>query len=131
MPTRANTAGTKGNGMPSLRTLGIFVAALGALGSVDAMSSVVHLVVVGLLILLGHGSVNVLFEHGLGLDGFELSLEVLEARGVAATVGAATSVGQVEALVLDFLAIDAPGMDVSFRYGLIWRVTSMKGGQGR
>jgi hypothetical protein len=52
--------------------------------------------------------VQVLLEHGLGLDGFELGLEVLEARSVAAAVGAAAGVGEVEAFVLDLLSIDAP-----------------------
>lgn len=52
---------------------------------------------------------KVLLEHGLGLDGFELGLEVLETGRVAAAVGAAAGVGQVEALVLDLFAVDAPG----------------------
>lgn len=49
-----------------------------------------------------------LLEHGLGLDGFELGLEILEARSVAAAVGAAAGVGEVEAFVLDLLSLDAP-----------------------
>jgi hypothetical protein len=52
--------------------------------------------------------VQALLEHGLGLDGFELGLEILEARSVAAAVGAAAGVVQVEALILDLFSLDAP-----------------------
>jgi hypothetical protein len=46
-----------------------------------------------LLVVLLRGTVQILLEHGLGLDRLELCLEVLEARRVAAAVGAATRVG--------------------------------------
>jgi hypothetical protein len=52
--------------------------------------------------------VQVLLEHGLGLDGLELGLEVLETGCVAAAVGAAAGVVQVEALILDLFSLDAP-----------------------
>ena len=52
-------------------------------------------------------------EDGLLLDLFELGLEILQAGGVAAAVGAAASIGKVEAFVLDFFALDAPSCGIS------------------
>jgi hypothetical protein len=88
----------------NLGALGLVVAALRALGGVDAARGRQLLLVV----FLRGRPVQVLLEHGLGLDGLELGLEVLEPGRVAAAVGAAAGVGQVEALVLDLFALDAP-----------------------
>jgi hypothetical protein len=59
-----------------------------------------------LLELLANGAVQLLFEDGLGLDGLELGLEVLElvGRGVAAAAGVVHVVGHV----FDFVAVTAP-----------------------
>jgi hypothetical protein len=73
----------------SVRALGVDTSSLGELFIVDS-------------------AVDILLEYRFGLDMLELSLEVLQASGVAAAVGTAASVGQVEAFVLDFLAIDTP-----------------------
>jgi len=89
----------------SLGALGVLVAALRTLGGVDAARAIEHLLV---LVLFRGRAVQAFLEYGLRLDGLELGLEVLEARRVAAAVGAATGVCQVKALVLDFLALDAP-----------------------
>lgn len=51
---------------------------------------------------------QVFLENGLGLDGLELGFEVLETGSVAATIGAAASVGEIEALILYFFTLDAP-----------------------
>jgi hypothetical protein len=52
--------------------------------------------------------VNVFLKDRLGLHGFELGLEVFQAGSVAAAVGAAASIGKIEALILDFFALDTP-----------------------
>ena len=49
-----------------------------------------------------------LFEDGLLLNLLELGLEVLQAGGVTAAVGATTCVGKVESFILDFLAVNTP-----------------------
>lgn len=48
-----------------------------------------------------------LFEDGLGLDGFELGLEVFEVS-VGAAVRAAARVGEIACVVFDFVAFAAP-----------------------
>jgi hypothetical protein len=48
------------------------------------------------------------FEDWLLLNLLELGLEVLQTSGIAATVRATTSIGNGEACVLNFLAIDTP-----------------------
>lgn len=53
---------------------------------------------------------DVLLEHWVGVELLEFSLEVLQAGGVGGAVGAAAGVGDVEALILDFFTIDAPGV---------------------
>ena len=50
----------------------------------------------------------VLFENGFGVDLLELGLEVIEAGFVAATIGTATLVGQMEARICYLLAFDTP-----------------------
>ena len=47
-------------------------------------------------------------ENWLGLASLELGLEVFEAWRVGATVGAAASVVQVEAFILNLFTIDTP-----------------------
>jgi hypothetical protein len=60
-----------------------------------------------LLVKLGtHGSVNLLLEDGLGLDGLELGLEVF--GSVGAGVASATRIVHIVAIVVDFIAIAAP-----------------------
>ena len=54
------------------------------------------------------GAMELLFEYRLGVDLLELGLEVLQAGSVAAAVGSATSIGHVEAFILDFFSIDTP-----------------------
>ena len=61
------------------------------------------------VVLLNLGAVEALLEDGLRLVDLELGLEVMEVVGVAAAVGAATSVGELELLVDDLLARRAPG----------------------
>lgn len=56
---------------------------------------------------------DVLLEHGVWVELLEFGLEILEPGGVGGAVGAAAGVGDVEALVLDFFAVDAPGGGVS------------------
>jgi hypothetical protein len=56
---------------------------------------------------------DLLLENRLLLDLLELGLEVLQAGGVAATVGAAACIGKVEAFILNFLAINTPVFDIS------------------
>jgi hypothetical protein len=51
---------------------------------------------------------DVLLEDRVGLDVFEFGLEVLQAGSVAGAVGAAASIGEVEAFVLDLFTIDTP-----------------------
>jgi hypothetical protein len=53
--------------------------------------------------------VDVLFEDGVRVELLEFGLEIFEAGGVRGAVGAAARIGDVEALVLDFFAVDAPG----------------------
>ena len=64
-----------------------------------------------LLELLANGAVELLFEDGLGLDGLELGLEVLElvGGGVAATARVVHIVWRV----FDFIAVSAPESRVS------------------
>lgn len=72
-----------------LSGLGLVVvvnAALGAIG-VDTNS------IMETVGILRDGAMKLLLENGLGLDGLELGLEILEASAVGAAVGAATSVG--------------------------------------
>jgi hypothetical protein len=75
---------------------GTALRALGRHGSLD-----------GILLLL-EDAVNVLLENWVGVNLFKFGLEVLEAGSVGAAVGATTSIGHVEASVLDFLAVNAP-----------------------
>jgi hypothetical protein len=51
---------------------------------------------------------NILLEDGFLLNSLELSLEILQASGIAAAIGSATSVGDVEAFVLNFFSFDTP-----------------------
>ena len=51
-------------------------------------------------------AMKLFFEDGVGVHGFELGLEVAESLGVA--VGAAALVGEIVAVVLRLLALDAP-----------------------
>jgi len=51
---------------------------------------------------------DTLLKNRLLLNLFKLGLEILQAGGVAAAVGAAACIGKIEALILDFLAINAP-----------------------
>ena len=53
-------------------------------------------------------TVEFLLEDGLLLNLFEFGLEILQAGGVAAAVGAAACIGKIKALILDFFAIDTP-----------------------
>lgn len=52
---------------------------------------------------------DILLEHGVRVELLEFGLKILEPGGVGGAVGAAAGVGDVEALVLDFFAVDAPG----------------------
>lgn len=61
------------------------------------------------VVLLDLGAVEALLKDGLGLVDLELGLEVMEMVRVAAAVGAAASVGELELLVDDLLARRAPG----------------------
>ena len=54
-----------------------------------------------------------LLEDRLLFDLLKLGLEVLQAGGVAAAVGAAACIGKVEAFILDFFALDAPSCGIS------------------
>lgn len=86
----------------SLSALGLLIlvdAALGALG-VDTASN--------RKLLLVDGAVDILLEYWILLNVLELSLEVLQAGSVRRTVGATAGVVEVEALILDFLAVDTP-----------------------
>jgi hypothetical protein len=60
------------------------------------------------VILLGLGAVDTLLEDGLGLIELKLGLEVMKMIRVAAAVGAATSVGELELLVDDLLTGTSP-----------------------
>lgn len=60
------------------------------------------------VVLLDLGAVEALLKDGLGLVDLELGLEVMEMVRVAAAVGAAASVGELELLVDDLLARRAP-----------------------
>jgi hypothetical protein len=64
--------------------------------------------------LLRLGTVDALLEDGLGIMLLELGLEVLQACLIAAAVGTATGVGQVEAGICYFFAFNAPTLTVSF-----------------
>lgn len=72
----------------------------------------------GLEIVLGARAVDVLLEHWVGFELLELGLEVLQPGGVGGAVGAAAGVGDVEAFVLDFFAVEAPGECFSFEVGI-------------
>jgi hypothetical protein len=88
-----------------LNTLGLVIlvdAAIRALG-IDTTSNWKFI-----LLLLDLSTVKFLLEDRLLLDVLELGLEVLQASGIAATVGSATGIGKVEAFILDFLAIETP-----------------------
>jgi hypothetical protein len=61
--------------------------------------------------------VDVLLEHGVRVELLELGLEVLQAGGVGGAVGAAAGVGEGEALVLDFFAVDAPVVVLVWEFG--------------
>jgi hypothetical protein len=66
--------------------------------------------------------VDILFKDRLGLDSFELGLEVLQAGSVAAAVGAAASIGKVKAFILDFFALDTPNcVSIVFAEKGSWR----------
>lgn len=54
------------------------------------------------LLLLLHGSMDVLLKHRLRLVDLELGLEVLGVTGDAAAVGAAAGVDKVELFILGF-----------------------------
>lgn len=56
----------------------------------------------------GSNTVDVLLEDDLLIALLELCLEVLEAGGVGGRVGAAASIGQVEASVLNLLSVQTP-----------------------
>ena len=87
----------------NLNALGLFIlidAAIGALG-INTLS-------LGKLFEILSRTVQFLLEDGLLLNLLELGLEILQAGGVAAAVGAAACIGKIEALVLDFLTINTP-----------------------
>ena len=63
-------------------------------------------------VLGGSDTVDVLLKNDLLVALLELGLEILEAGGVGGRVGAAASVGHVEAGVLDLLSVQAPRLDV-------------------
>jgi hypothetical protein len=87
----------------SLNALGLFIVidtAIGALGN-NTLS-------LRKLFEILSRTVQFLLEDGLLLNLLELGLEILQAGGVAAAVGAAACIGKIEALILDFLAINAP-----------------------
>lgn len=89
-----------------LNALGLVIlidAAIGALG-VDTSSNWKFLLVFDL------STVKFLLEDRFLLNMLELGLEVLQAGGVAAAVGAATGIGKVEAFILDFLSIETPNI---------------------
>lgn len=54
---------------------------------------------------------NVLLEDWIGLDMLELSLEVLQTGSITAAVGSTTSIGKVEAFILDLFAVNTPVYD--------------------
>lgn len=60
--------------------------------------------------------VDRLFENGLGLVDFELSLEIGDVREATA-VGAAASVGKGELLACDIVADGSPAYRVSALWG--------------
>ena len=51
---------------------------------------------------------DVLLEDGVSLDMLEFGLEILQASCVTGAVGAAASIGKIEAFVLDLFTIDTP-----------------------
>lgn len=63
---------------------------------------------------------NVLLEDGVWVELLEFGLEILQPGGVGGAVGATTGVGDVEAFVLDFFAVEAPGRCVSWVSGIGW-----------
>ena len=60
------------------------------------------------LVVADEGTVELLFEDGLGFNGLELGFEVFEA-GVGGAVAAAAGVGEVVGEVVNFVAFAAPG----------------------
>jgi hypothetical protein len=53
-------------------------------------------------------TVEFLLEDRLLLNLLKFGLEVFQASSVAAAVGAAACIGKIEALVLDFFAVNTP-----------------------
>lgn len=62
---------------------------------------------------------NILLKYRIGIQMLKLSLEILQTSSITATIGAAASIGQIEALILDFLAIDAPVTKSALFHSLI------------
>lgn len=58
--------------------------------------------------LIVTGTVDILLEDGVLLDVLELGLEVLQTGSVGAAVGSTTSVGKIEAFILDLFTVDTP-----------------------
>ena len=63
-------------------------------------------------VLGGGDTVDVLLKNDLLVALLELGLEVLEAGSVGGRVGAAASIGHIEAGVLNLLSVQAPRLDV-------------------
>jgi hypothetical protein len=92
----------------SLNALGLFIVidtAIGALGN-NTLSLRKFFEILS-------RTVQFLLKDRLLLNLLELGLEILQAGGVAAAVGATTCVGKVESFILDFLAINTPVSDIS------------------
>lgn len=58
------------------------------------------------------GTMDILLKNWLCFDLFELSLEIFETGSVGAAIGATTSIGHIEAFVLDFFTIYTPIFDM-------------------
>jgi len=61
-----------------------------------------------LLLFFTSGAMDTFLEHRLGLIDLKLGLEILELRGDAAAVGAATGIDEVELFIDDFTTSRAP-----------------------
>ena len=87
---------------PQSNTLSLVIIVNATLGTLCVDSSCL-----GEFIIIG-STVNIFFENGVGLDVFELGLEVFQTGSIRAAIGSATSIGQVKALILNLLSIDTP-----------------------
>lgn len=86
----------------------MYLLKLNALGLVIIVDTAISALGSDTAKIIVHSAMNILFEDRLTLNGLELGFEVLQAGCVAAAVRATASIGQVEALVLNLLAVDAP-----------------------